>query len=116
MNKRRLNMKSAHRKAVLRSLCIALIKHKQIRTTLPKAKELRSVIERLVTKAGENNFNTVRYLKAKLNCKESVKTLLNVLGPHYLERPGGYTRVLKSGFRAGDNAPMAIIQFVDIDA
>ena len=109
-------MKSAHRKAVLRALCISLIEHKQIRTTLPKAKELRSVIEPLVTKARDNNFNTVRYLKRKLTHKNSVKTLLNVLGPHYKERPGGYTRILKTANRVGDNAPMAFIQFVDFDS
>ena len=114
MNKRKLNMKSEHRKAVLRALCISLIEHKQICTTLPRAKEMRPVIERLVTKAKKNNLNTVRYLKKKLYHKDSVKALLNVYGPKYKERAGGYTRILKTDNRKGDNAPMAFIQFVDI--
>jgi large subunit ribosomal protein L17 len=113
MTQRKLNMTSSHRKAVLRSLTIALVEHKQIKTTLPKAKELRSVVEKLVTKAAQNDLHTVRYLKKKLSHKESVKRLLSDLGPRYKDRNGGYTRILKIANRVGDNAPMAIIQFVD---
>ncbi|UTC24273.1 50S ribosomal protein L17 [Candidatus Comchoanobacter bicostacola] len=111
---RKLNRTSAHRKALLKNLSIALIEHPSgIKTTLPKAKELQRYIERLVTKSKKNDFNTVRYLKKFLNHKASVQKLLTVIGPKFSERPGGYTRVLKSGFRTGDNAPMAIIQFVE---
>lgn len=92
---------------------MALVEHGSIKTTLPKAKEMRPYVERLVTKAKNNDFNTVRYLKAMLNCKETVKKLLSEIGPKNKDRPGGYTRVLKAGFRAGDKAPMAIIQFVE---
>lgn len=110
---RKLNRTSSHRKALLRNLSISLVEHGSIKTTLPKAKELRPFIERLVTKAKENDFNTVRYLKAALNSKEAVKTLLTSIGPKNKNRPGGYTRVLKAGFRVGDSAPMAVIQFVE---
>ena len=110
---RHLGRTSAHRKALLRNLSKSLVKHGTIKTTLAKAKELRPFIEKLVTKAKKgNDFNTVRYLKSVLNCKETIKLLLEIANKHN-DRPGGYTRVLKAGFRAGDSAPMAIIQFVE---
>lgn len=111
--KRKLNRTSSHRKALLKNLSIALIENAQIKTTLPKAKALRPFIERLVTKAKTNDFNTVRYLKAELGSKEAIKRLLADIGPKNKDRPGGYTRILKAGFRVGDQAPMAIIQFVE---
>ena len=109
---RKLNRTSAHRKALFRNLTISLVEHGQIKTTLPKAKEMRSYVERLITRSKNNDFNTVRYLKSKLNDKETVKKLIAEVGPFFSTRPGGYTRVLKAGRRAGDNAPMAIIQLV----
>lgn len=110
---RKLNRTTSHRKALLRNLTIALVEHGSIKTTLPKAKTLRPYIERLVTKSKVNDFNTVRYLKSMLNSKETIKKLLSDIGPKNKDRPGGYTRVLKAGFRTGDKAPMAIIQFVE---
>ena len=110
---RKLNRTKAHRAALLRNLTISLVEHGSIKTTLPKAKEVQSYVEKLVTKSKVNDFNTVRYLKSKINNKEAVKKLLQSIGPKNKDRPGGYTRVIKSGFRAGDNAPMAVIQFVD---
>ena len=120
IKQRKLNRTSSHRKALLRNLSIALIEHGTIKTTLPKAKELRPFIEKLITKArhaetteGTHDFNVVRALKAALDNKEAVKKLLATIGPNAKDRAGGYTRILKAGFRAGDNAPMAIIQLVD---
>ena len=110
---RHLGRTSSHRKALLINLARALIEHGEIKTTLAKAKELKPYVEKLVTKAKKGNeFNTVRYLKSKLNCKETIKRIL-VIAEKQKERPGGYTRVLKAGFRAGDSAPMAVIQFVE---
>ncbi|MCP8352511.1 50S ribosomal protein L17 [Candidatus Synchoanobacter obligatus] len=110
---RKLNRTSSHRKALMRNLTCSLVEHETIKTTLPKAKEMRSFVEKLITKSKVNDFNSVRYLKAALNCKETVKKLLNVVGPRNKDRPGGYVRVLKAGHRAGDNAPMAYIQLVE---
>jgi large subunit ribosomal protein L17 len=110
---RKLNRTTSHRKALLRNLTISLVEYGTIKTTLPKAKTLRPFVEKLVTKSKTNDFNTVRYLKSVLNSKEAIKKLLSEIGPKNLERKGGYTRVLKAGFRKGDNAPMAIIQFVE---
>jgi len=120
IKQRKLNRTSSHRKALLRNLTISLIEHGTIKTTLAKAKEMRPFVEKLITKAksgcddnGVADFNTVRALKRALNNKEAVKKLLHEIGPKHRKRPGGYTRVLKAGFRAGDSAPMAIIQIVE---
>lgn len=110
---RKLNRTSAHRKALLRNLAIELIEHGSIKTTLTKAKEVRPFVEKLITTSKVNDFNTVRRLKSALNNKEAVKKLLAEVGPMNLQRPGGYTRILKAGYRAGDNAPMAVIQLVE---
>jgi large subunit ribosomal protein L17 len=113
IKQRKLNRTSSHRKALLRNLTRQLIEHGRIKTTLAKAKELRPFVEKLITKSKENNFLTVRALKAALNCKETVKKLVNEVGPKNVSRPGGYTRVLKAGYRVGDAAPMAVIQLVE---
>lgn len=111
---RKLNVTSAHRKAMLKALCNALIEHERIRTTLPKAKELRRVIEPLITLArGETSVAERRLAFARLRNRDSVVKLFNVLGPRFANRPGGYVRVLKHGFRTGDAAPMAYIEFVE---
>ncbi len=113
IKQRKLNRTSSHRNALLRNLARELIKHGKIKTTLAKAKELRPFVEKLITKSKVNNFLTVRALKAKLHCKESIKRLLQTVGPKNINRLGGYTRILKAGHRAGDAAPMAIIQLVE---
>lgn len=113
IKQRKLNRTSSHRKALLRNLTRQLIEHGRIKTTLAKAKELRPFVEKLITKSKENNFLTVRALKAALNCKETVNKLVNEVGPKNVSRPGGYTRVLKAGYRVGDAAPMAVIQLVE---
>ncbi|HEX2136459.1 MAG TPA: 50S ribosomal protein L17 [Microvirga sp.] len=112
---RRFNRTSEHRKAMFANLSAALIKHEQIVTTLPKAKDLRPVVEKLVTLAKRGDLNSRRIAMAQLRDAAMVKKLFDVLGPRYGSRPGGYTRVLKAGFRFGDNAPMAVIEFVDRD-
>ena len=114
---RRLNRTVAHRKALFANLACALIKHEQITTTLPKAKELRPVVEKLVTAAKRNkgSLHTRRLLLSQIKDEAMVKKLFDVLGPRYAQRPGGYTRVLKAGVRYGDAAPVAVIEFVDRD-
>ena len=112
---RRFNRTSEHRKAMFANMAVALIKHEQIVTTLPKAKDLRPVVEKLVTLAKRGDLNSRRLAMSQLRDAAMVKKLFDVLGPRYGERPGGYTRVLKAGFRYGDNAPMAVIEFVDRD-
>ena len=112
---RKLNRKSQHRKAMLANLASALIKHEQITTTLPKAKELRPVVEKLVTLAKKGGLHNFRQALGFLPEDEQTRKLFNVLGDRYKTREGGYTRVLKAGFRYGDNAPLAIIEFVDRD-
>jgi large subunit ribosomal protein L17 len=99
------------------NMAAALIKHEQITTTLPKAKELRPVVEKLVTlsRRGANNLHARRQLVAQVGDEAQVQKLFDVIGPRYAKRPGGYTRVLKAGFRHGDNAEMAVIEFVDRD-
>jgi len=111
---RKLNRETSHRKALLRNLAISLIEHGTIKTTVPKAKELRSFIEPLITKSKVNDLATRRYLIAKLRNKDAINKLLDVLGPLHKERPGGYTRVLKCGYRPTDAAPLAYIQIVDL--
>jgi large subunit ribosomal protein L17 len=114
---RKLNRTSAHRSAMFANMTAALIKHEQIRTTLPKAKELRPVVEKLVTlsRRGASNLHARRLALAQVGDEVQVKKLFDVIGPRYAARPGGYTRVLKAGFRHGDNAEMAFIEFVDRD-
>ena len=112
---RRFNRTSEHRKAMFANMSAALIKHEQIVTTLPKAKDLRPVVEKLVTLAKRGDLTSRRLAMSQLRDAVMVKKLFDVLGPRYGERPGGYTRVLKAGFRYGDNAAMAVIEFVDRD-
>ena len=112
---RKLNRTATHRAALLTSLATALIKHEQIVTTLPKAKELRRVADRLVTLAKRGNLHARRLAFARLRDEAMVAKLFGTLGPRYAERPGGYTRVLRAGFRYGDSAPMAVIELVDRD-
>jgi large subunit ribosomal protein L17 len=115
---RRFNRTSEHRKAMFANMSAALIKHEQIVTTLPKAKDLRPVVEKLITLAKRGDLNSRRIAMSQMRDAAMVKKLFDVLGPRYNTRPGGYTRVLKAGFRYGDNAPMAVIEFVerDVDA
>jgi large subunit ribosomal protein L17 len=114
---RKLNRTSAHRTAMFANMAAALIKHEQIKTTLPKAKELRPVVEKLVTlsRRGAANLHARRLALAQVRDEVQVKKLFDVIGPRYASRPGGYTRVLKAGHRHGDNAAMAFIEFVDRD-
>jgi len=112
---RKLGKKPAHRKAMFANMCAALIKHEQIVTTLPKAKELRPVVEKLVTLAKKGGLAARRQAIAEMRDVAQVKKLFEVLAPRYKERKGGYTRVLKAGFRYGDSAPQAVIEFVDRD-
>jgi len=112
---RKLNVTSSHRKAMFSNLCQALIKHEQIATTLPKAKDLRPVVERLVTLAKRGGLHARRQAIAELRDRVLVEKLFTTLATRYASRKGGYTRVLKAGFRYGDNAPLAIIEFVERD-
>ena len=110
---RHLNRSSPHRKAMMSNMATALFFHEVIRTTLPKAKELRRYAEPLITLAKEDSVARRRQAFSKLRDKASVGKLFSELGPRYKERPGGYTRILKCGFRVGDNAPMALVELVD---
>jgi large subunit ribosomal protein L17 len=114
---RKLNRTASHREAMFANMAAALIKHEQIKTTLPKAKELRPIVEKLVTlsRRGPSDLHARRQALAQVRDDGQVRKLFDVLGPRYAERPGGYTRVLKAGFRFGDNAEMAFIEFVDRD-
>jgi len=114
---RKLNVTSSHRTAMFANMVAALIKHEQITTTLPKAKELRPFVEKLVTlsRRGTSDLHARRQAIAQVRDLTQVKKLFDVIGPRYAGRPGGYTRVLKAGFRFGDNAPLAIIEFIDRD-
>ena len=112
---RKLNRTSQHRQMLFRNMAQALIKHEQIVTTLPKAKELRPVVERLITLGKRGDLHARRQAHARLRDDAMTKKLFEVLGPRYAGRNGGYTRVLKAGFRYGDSAPMAVIEFVDRD-
>ncbi len=113
--KRRFNRTAEHRKAMFANMCQALIKHEQIVTTLPKAKDLRPVVEKLVTLGKRGDLHARRQAISQIKDVALVRKLFDVLGPRYKERNGGYTRVLKAGFRYGDNAAMAVIEFVDRD-
>lgn len=112
---RKLNRTQSHRKAMFANMASSLIEHEQIVTTLPKAKELRPFVEKLVTLAKRGDLGSRRIAIARTRNKEMSKKLFDVLGPRYADRPGGYIRVMKAGFRYGDNAPMAVIEFVDRD-
>jgi large subunit ribosomal protein L17 len=112
---RKLGRTSAHRTAMFANMAASLIKHEQIVTTLPKAKELRPVVEKLVTLAKRGDLHARRQAISQIRDVEQVGKLFATLGPRYAERRGGYTRVLKAGFRYGDNAAMAVIEFVDRD-
>ena len=112
---RKLNVTSSHRQAMLANMAVALVTHEQIKTTLPKAKELRPYIEILVTKAKKANLTVRRSVLSKIKDKKAVEKLINILGTRYKDRPGGYTRIIKTGFRYGDLAPIAYIEFVDRD-
>ena len=112
---RKLNKKFEHRKAMFANMCAALIKHEQITTTLPKAKELRPIVEKLITLGKRGGLHSRRQAISQIRDVAMVKKLFDVLGPRYQERKGGYTRILKAGFRYGDNAAVAVIEFVDRD-
>ena len=110
---RKLNRTSQHRQMLFRNMAQALIKHEQIVTTLPKAKELRPVVERLITLGKRGDLHARRLAHARLRDDAMTKKLFEVLGPRYEERAGGYCRIMKAGFRYGDSAPMAVIELVD---
>jgi large subunit ribosomal protein L17 len=112
---RRFNRSAEHRKAMFANMSAALIKHEQIVTTLPKAKDLRPVVEKLITMGKRGDLHARRNAMSHIRDETQVKKLFDVLGPRYQGRPGGYCRIMKAGFRKGDNAPMAIIEFVDRD-
>ncbi len=112
---RKLGVKSQHRKAMFANMAAALIKHEQIVTTLPKAKELRPILEKLVTLAKRGDLHSRRQAMSRVRDLDQVAKLFSVLGPRYSERQGGYIRIMKAGFRHGDNAPVAVIEFVDRD-
>jgi large subunit ribosomal protein L17 len=113
MSGRSLNRTSSHRKAMLQNLTISLVEHEMIKTTLPKAKELRRVAEPLITLAKIDSVANRRLAFNRLRNDSTVGKLFTALGPRYKERPGGYVRILKCGFRKGDNAPMAYVELVD---
>ena len=110
---RKLNRTSSHRKAMFKNMSASLFEHELIKTTVPKAKELRKVAEKLITLAKVDSVANRRLAFSRLRSKEIVNKLFTELGPRYVERPGGYLRILKCGFRAGDNAPMAYVELVD---
>lgn len=112
---RKLNRTHSHRKAMFANMAASLLRHEQIVTTLPKAKELKRVVDKLITLGKRNSLHTRRQAFAQLRDDEVVKKLFETLGPRYQSRNGGYTRVLKAGFRYGDAAPMAVIELVDRD-
>ena len=112
---RKLNRTASHRKAMFANMSAALIKHEQIVTTLPKAKDLRPIVEKLITLGKRGDLHARRQAIARMRDEDQVRKLFAVLGPRYAERQGGYIRIMKAGFRYGDNAPMAVIEFVDRD-
>ena len=112
---RKLNRTSSHRKAMFANMAASLIKHVQIVTTLPKAKEMKPIMDKLVTLAKKGDLPARRRAIAKVRDKDAVKKLFDVMGDRYKDRQGGYCRVLKAGYRYGDNAPMAVIELVDRD-
>ena len=112
---RKLNRTSSHRKALFKNLSNSLIINEQIKTTLPKAKDLKSIVEKIITIGKNDNLHSKRKVFSILRSTESVNKVFNILSKRYIKRNGGYTRVLKAGFRYGDSAPMAIIEFVERD-
>jgi len=112
---RKLNRTSSHRRAMFRNMATALLKHEQIKTTLPKAKDLRPIVERLITLGKRGDLHARRQALGYIQDDKIVRKLFETLGPRYAERSGGYTRVLKAGFRYGDSAPVAYIELVDRD-
>lgn len=112
---RKLNRTASHRKAMFANMAASLIKHEQITTTLPKAKELRPIADKLITLAKKGDLPARRKAASQIGDEAMAKKLFDVLGPRYADRQGGYTRVMKAGFRYGDNAPVAVIEFVDRD-
>ncbi|MCP4008507.1 MAG: 50S ribosomal protein L17 [Proteobacteria bacterium] len=112
---RQLNRNASHRKAMFKNMAVSLLRHEQIKTTVPKAKELRKVVEPLITLAGTASVANRRLAFARLRDRDIVGKLFDELGPHFADRPGGYTRILKCGNRVSDNAPMAYVQLVDRD-
>ena len=112
---RKLNRTAEHRRAMFANMCAALIKHEQITTTLPKAKDLRPIVEKLVTLGKRGDLHARRKAISEIRDVPMVKKLFEVIGPRYKDRHGGYTRIMKAGFRQGDNAAMAVIEFVDRD-
>ena len=110
---RQLNRNSSHRQAMFRNMSVSMIEHELIKTTLPKAKELRRVVEPLITLAKEDSVANRRLAFARTRSKEAVGKLFDELGPRYQERPGGYLRIIKAGFRTGDKAPMAYVELID---
>jgi large subunit ribosomal protein L17 len=112
---RKLNRTASHRKAMFANMAASLIEHEQIVTTLPKAKELKPIMDKLVTLAKRGDLHARRQAISQIRNKDQVVKLFETIGPRYTERNGGYTRVLKAGFRYGDNAPMAVIELVDRD-
>ncbi len=110
---RKLNRTSSHRAAMFRNMANSLIEHEAIKTTVPKAKELRRIVEPLITLAKEPTLANKRLAFDRLRNRDNVVKLFNVLGPLFAKRPGGYTRILKMGFRVGDNAPMAYMELVE---
>ena len=113
---RQLNRNSSHRKAMFQNMANSLFLHEVIKTTLPKAKELRGVVEPLITKAKSDSVANRRHVFSKLRDDAMVAKLFTELGPFYKDRPGGYIRILKAGFRTGDKAPMAVVQLVDFES
>ncbi|AJY47408.1 50S ribosomal protein L17 [Martelella endophytica] len=113
---RKLNRTASHRKAMFANMAVSLIVHEQIVTTLPKAKEIRPIVEKLITLGKRGGLHARRQAIAQVKDAEAVKKLFDTLAPRYGERNGGYTRIMKAGFRYGDNAPLAVIEFVDRDA
>ena len=112
---RRLGRSSAHRQAMFANMATSLIEHEQIVTTLPKAKDLRRIMDKFITLAKKGDLHSRRLAEARLRSAAMTKKLFDVLGPRYKDRNGGYTRVLKAGYRYGDNAPVAVIELVDRD-
>ena len=113
MSGRTFGRTSSHRKATMQAIAVALFEHELIKTTLPKAKELRRLAEPLITRAKEDSLHNRRLAFSRLRDRDAVTKLFNELGPRYKTRPGGYLRILKCGFRAGDDAPMAYVELVD---
>lgn len=112
---RKFSRTASHRKAMFANMSAALIKHEQIVTTLPKAKDLRPIVEKLITLGKRGDLHARRQAIAQMRDEDQVRKLFEILGPRYKDRQGGYIRIMKAGFRYGDNAPMAVIEFVDRD-